>query len=78
MGPRSRAAATRNHLDPDQRQPTIRRRGRSRNTSACQRSSGNATHASFSHPWHYRTEAVCVATTSRIRRSAYGRRSLAA
>jgi hypothetical protein len=49
--PRSRAAARRNDLDADQRQPTIRRRGRTRTTSAkpCQRSSGNATHASFNH-----------------------------
>jgi hypothetical protein len=49
--PHSRAAARRNDLDADQRQPTIRRRGRSRTRSAepSQGSSGNATHASFSH-----------------------------
>ena len=49
--PRSRAAARRNDLDSDQRQPTIRRRGRTRPTSAkpCQGSSGNATHTSFNH-----------------------------
>ena len=51
MEPRSRAAARRNDLDADQRQPTIRRRGRTRTTNPkpCRRSSGNAIHTSFNH-----------------------------
>ena len=73
MEPRSRAAARRNDLDADQRQPTIKRRGREPTTSAkpCQRSSGNATHASFNHRGTI-AGSVCVATTGRIRRTASG------
>jgi hypothetical protein len=49
--PRSRAAASRNDLDADQRQSTIRRRARTRTTNALprRRSSADAIHTSFNH-----------------------------
>ena len=49
--PRSRAAARRNDLDADQRQSTIRRRGRARTTNAkpSRPSSADALHTSVNH-----------------------------
>jgi hypothetical protein len=59
--PRPRSGEEERPFDADQRQPTIRRRGRSRTRSAepCQGSSGHATHASFSHRGTITGSRVC-------------------
>ena len=66
--PRSRAAARRNDLDADQRQPSIRRRGRMRPHPRNPASAAQETlHTPASTTVALSQEAVCVATTDRIR-----------
>ena len=70
MEPRSRAAARRNDLDTDQRRPTIRRR---EGAEACLLNPASAAPETLDTPASSNValsqEAVCVATTSRIRRT---------
>jgi hypothetical protein len=68
--PRSRAAARRNDLDADQRQPTIRRQGGAEpGLLNPARAAQETLHTrQLQPPWHYHRKP-CVATTGRIRRS---------